>query len=333
MAPQIKCRSCSGIFGPSTFKDRDTRICRFCEIIEEGKRERDQLIQKIEQGNSERDELRRELVAANGKIDSLSTELKTLREFTSANVGVAASTGEATPATTSTAVSPTNAPGSRDTHVFRLVRNNVRPKIRRFMPTTCQNRFQILTDTSDEEEEEVRLVGDSIVGGQLEEFCARAPNKRKRFCIRGGGVDDVIAAVDEVADQAPPNTMYVVHVGTNDVVRTRSEELIAKYKRLIQSFKEKSSRIIISGIIPRMGANHRFFNVASSTNRRLANLCNEEGIGFVDTWDDFYYDRTLFVKDGVHLNQVGSARFGRLLHEAVKEYRSKNGRACAQEQT
>ena len=143
----------------------------------------------------------------------------------------------------------------------------------------------------------------------------------------------MIASLDEVSNLAPANTMYVVHVGTNNVQLTRSEELIAKYKRLIQNFKNKSQNVILSGIIPRIKANQRFFNVATSMNRRLANLCREENVGFVDTWDSFFYDRSLFEKDGVHLNEVGAARFGRLLNDAVEEYRSKNGRPRGQEDT
>ena len=169
-----------------------------------------------------------------------------------------------------------------------------------------------------------------MVRGQLTEFCARAPRTRKRFCIPGGGVDDVTAAVDEVSLLAPPNTTYVIHVGSNDVQRTRSEDLLCRYRQLIRSFKVKSNRIVISGIVPRIGAENRFYNIATSVNRRLANLCREEGIGFVDTWDNFYHDTYLFSGDGVHLNQVGAAQFGRLLHEAVKDFHAKNGVVRAQ---
>ncbi len=104
---------------------------------------------------------------------------------------------------------------------FRVVKNNVTPR-RRIIPiTSCQNRFQILSDTRDDEDtEKVILVGDSIVRGQLTEFCGRAPRTRKRFCIPGGGVQDVIAAVDVVVSQAPTTTTFVIHVGTNGVHRT-----------------------------------------------------------------------------------------------------------------
>ena len=344
MAPQIKCDGCSGTFGPTMFEDKDVRTCRFCgmfekvrverdQLLAQVRVERDQLLAQIDQGKEERRELKEQLIAvkeqviaANGKIDSQAKELEALREFATASVGVEPSAGA--PSYAAVAASPAITPANSDaSDSFKLVRNNSRPPARKFMPITCQNRFQILSDTPEEEEEEVRLVGDSLISSQLGEFCARAPKSRKRFCIRGGGIDDVVNSINEVATEAPPNTTYVVHVGTNDVTNTRSEELMAKYRRLIKSFKEKSSHVIISGIIPRMKAEERFLSIASSTNRRLVNLCREEGAGFVDTWDNFYYDDSLFAKDGIHLNPVGAARFGRLLNEAVVNYRSKNGGA------
>ena len=294
------------------FETRETQVCRICNIQASLTKE---FNRKIESLSSENKQLREELKRANDKIDSLTNKSEAVVEFVTNNV-------VGTPPD-STEVTPTAAP-VRTEPEFQIVRNNVRPRVRKIIPTTCQNRFRILADRT-EEEEEVRLVGDSLVRGQLTEFCARAPEKRKRFCIPGGGVDDVIASVDEVSNLAPANTTYVIHVGTNDIQHTRSEELMAKYKKLIQKFKVKSSNVVLSGIIPRVKANNQFFNFASSTNRRLSNLCSEEGIGFVDTWDHFYHDRSLFTPDGIHLNDVGSARFGRLLNEGVKDFQAKNG--------
>ena len=197
MAPQMTCVSCSGSFGPTIFADRNNLVCRFCQV---------------------RDKLSEDLNAALKRIDTLTTKLETLGEFVTLNVAPAAP--PAAPNTNKASVPPQE--------VFQVVRNNVSPK-RRIIPITkCQNRFQILSDAA-EDEEEVRVTGDSIVRGQISEFCARAPATRRRFCIPGGGVQDVIDCIDEVTDQAPANTTYVIHVGTNDVQRYRSEELLDKY--------------------------------------------------------------------------------------------------------
>ena len=267
-----------------------------------------------------------DLNAALTRIDSLTTKLETLQEFVSLNVVPTPAPATSTPAPDATNVSD---PTQED---FQVVRNNVRPR-RRILPITkCQNRFKILSDTADDEDNgEVRIVGDSILRGQLTEFCARAPATRRRFCIPGGGVQDVISAVNEVVDQAPATTTYVIHVGTNDVQRIRSEELLDKYRQMIRTYKERSNKVILSGIIPRRQAGNRFYDIATSINRRLANLCNDENIGFVNTWDHFYYDSSLFSSDGLHLSQVGAARLGRLLDSAVRDFRTKNGNVLARQ--
>ena len=264
-----------------------------------------------------------DLQTALKKIDALTTKLETLGEFVSLNVGTSPEHSASPPA-----------PDGNDIPVppqenFQVVRNNVRPRKRIIPITKCQNRFQILSDTADDDEEEVRVVGDSIVRGLLTEFCARAPTTRRRFCIPGGGVQDVIDSVNEVTDQAPANTTYVIHVGTNDVQRIRSEELLDKYRQMIRAYKVNSSKVILSGIIPRRHAGNRFYSIASSINRRLANLCSQESIGYVNTWDHFYYDSSLYSSDGLHLNQVGAARLGRILDGAVRDYRAKNGNVLA----
>ena len=301
MAPQYTCTSCSGRFGPTIFADITNPVCRFCKT---------------------REKTLEDLQKALQKIDALTAKVEALSEFVSLNVG----THTPPPLATDNNTDNATVPPQDD---FQTVKNNVKPK-KRILPTTkCYNPFSPLSDTADEEE--VRLIGDSLVRSQLNEFLARAPATRKRFCIPGGRVQDVIEKVKEVTDQAPATTTYVIHVGTNDIQdpKSKSEELLDKYRQMIKAYKEKSSKVILSGIIPRTQAGQRFYSFASSINRRLANLCSEENIGFVNTWDHFYYDDSLFSIDGLHLSQIGAARFGRLLDGAVRDFRSKNGNVLA----
>ena len=114
-------------------------------------------------------------------------------------------------------------------------------------------------------------------------------------------------------------------MGTNDVKNTNSEELPEKYKRLIGTLKEKRSKFIVSGILPRIGAENQFYNKAFSTNDRLKSLCSKENVEFLNLWNHFYDQRILFNHDGLHLNSVGSARLGRLLSDAMEAHRTKNG--------
>ena len=212
---------------------------------------------------------------------------------------------------------------SRPEADFVTVRRGAKPTRPVIQPTKCSNRFQILEE--DDEPECSYLVGDSIIRQQLTEFCGRVKAKRRLFCLPGAGVDDVTDVLDQVAGEATAESLFVIHTGTNDVQKTRSEELLDKYRRLIQQYKTKSSNIIISGVLPRISADNVFYSKAFSLNNRLQSLCREHGVEFVNMWNDFYNKAGLFLNDGLHLSAVGAARFGRLISEAVRSYWAKNG--------
>lgn len=184
-----------------------------------------------------------------------------------------------------------------------------------------------------EEVGETRLVGDSILRGQLIEFCGRAPNNRKRYCIPGARLDDITEVCGEVTSDAVDNTLYIIHAGTNDVSTTTSEELLEKYRKMIRQFKTKTNNIVISGILPRMDAGWRFYGKALTINHKLDSLCSQEGVDFVNLWEDFHSEPLLFHYDGLHLNSVGHARLGRLLSNQVSLYRSKNAERTRTETT
>lgn len=234
-------------------------------------------------------------------------------------------------------------PASQDNE-FQPVRNGAKPprKVPELEDPITYNSFQVLAEIK-EDEFETRLVGDSMIKGQLKEFCGRSSNgRRKRYSYSGGTLDHMIDVCDLVTDKADDNTVVIIHAGTNDVHTTRSEELLEKYRRLIKRYKEKISdkNIVISGILPRTKdtrkgkerkqISNRFYNVAFSTNNRLKNLCTEENVNFVNFWDNFYYDSDLFCPDGLHLNELGSARFGRLLCNELSALRAKNDPSAPQ---
>ena len=206
---------------------------------------------------------------------------------------------------------------------FTVVRRGAQPKRRIIEPTKCSNRYQILEE--DDEPESSYLVGDSVIRQQITEFCGRVKDKRRLFCLPGAGVDDVTDALDQVSADATTESLFVIHTGTNDVRKTRSEELLNKYRRLIQQYKTKSSNIIISGVLPKIAADNVFYSKAFSLNNRLKSLCREQGVEFVDMWNDFYNRTGLFQNDGLHLSAVGAARFGRIISETVRSFWAKNG--------
>lgn len=202
---------------------------------------------------------------------------------------------------------------------FTRVRGGALPTpVRRRLHVTTTNSFSVLNSLQEEDVAEIRLVGDSIVRGQLTEFCGRAPASRKRYCFPGARVEDMTESIEDYTYGATRDTRYIMHIGTNNVLATRSEELLKRYRLLLKKLKTKSSDIILSGILPRNRAGTYFYGKASYINNCLRVMCEEEGVSFVNFWDDFYGQRDLFLQDGIHLNGVGAARFGRLLNNASK---------------
>jgi len=300
------CEECDERFPLSFFADRST--CRLCvneRQYRDLKNQYDNLKEQHKNLKEQHDNLKEQ-------HDNLKEQHESLKEFVAANI--------VEPPNSSPASSSSTPEGD-----FIPVRNGVRPSPPKTMlGITTFNRYQILSDTI-EEEHETRLIGDSMIRGQLTEFCGRASHgKRKRMCFPGAKINDIIAARDDVTTGSDENSLLVIHVGTNDVKASRSEELMEKYKRMIQHYKEKSNNIVVSGILPRLNESDAFYNKAFSTNNRLKSLCAQEGVDFANFWDNFYYAHHLFELDGVHLNPVGAARFGRLLCNQVSQFRRKN---------
>ena len=90
------------------------------------------------------------------------------------------------------------------------------------VPIETQNSFSPLADIVDEPDDSI-IVGDSMIHHHLEEFCGRAPKRRKRYCHPGAKIDDITIALEDITEKEKHYSLYIVHVGTNDVKNTNSE--------------------------------------------------------------------------------------------------------------
>merc|ERR1711911_155351 len=258
------CIECTGKFTLLHFSARSS-ICKLCvlrNLMEERLKEQDE---KLIIGTNKIIELSKEVDSLKARLDNHTLSLSTA---TTTAPTVTAPTNTETAAQTPPTLQPPELPQPES--AFVTVRRGAKPTLRVIQPTKCSNRFQILEE--DGEPESSYLVGDSIIRQQLTEFCGRVKDKRRMFCLPGAGVDDVTDVLDQVSEEATAESLFVIHTGTNDVLKTRSEELLNKYRRLIQQYKTKSNNIIISGLLPRMSADNVFYSKAFSLNNRLQSL-------------------------------------------------------------
>lgn len=338
--PSYSCSTCSGKFPLYVFTNfQNSPVCRWCDTSKE-------LRQALTRERAEKEELRNRLEILAHKVEELEennrfhlsgsktyasvSRQKTSSTSTNKNISSSYRSTELR-SNVSTKPGPpmTNSDSSLRSDQFVPVRNGARPRqMKTCLPVITTNKFSIL-GFEDDTEKEVRIVGDSLVREQLEEFCGRNPVSRKRFCYPGARVEDITNDIDYISANGTDDTKYFVHVGTNNVLNTRSEELLQKYKDLLQRLKEKTNNnnIIISGILPRIMWRTDFFGKASYINNSLKSLCLQEGVHFVNFWNHFYDKKMLFAPDGLHLSSVGNSRFGRLINSFVSSLQAKNGRA------
>jgi hypothetical protein len=102
----------------------------------------------------------------------------------------------------------------------------------------------------------------------------------------------------------------IIHVGTNDVRRTRNLDCImGEVYNLVTTAKEKfpGSRLVLSGVLRNKGVKWRWIR---TTNNRLEWVVSRLGATFVDP-NKWIRDAD-FGRDGLHLNRYGTGQPGDL---------------------
>lgn len=305
-APRFACTTCCREFIRDFFtKEEDkekVRTCLFCDLTEKLRVDIRKNSEKLGQLDNrmtlwENDaglvtakaiDLEQRETTVSGKIDNLETRIVTIESKV------------------------------EDSGIFQPARKTCRSVVgvqAREIPT--QNRFSLLEDEN-EDDHSIILIGDSLVRDQSQEFCSKG-KKRKSLCFPGARIEDILMKFDDIVSNTPEDTTFVVQIGTNNVCSGRSEEILDKYKTLIGKFRESRRKLIISGLLPRYDASSLTLSRMLGINSRLEALCRqEENVFSIDLWDHFNCDRSLYARDGLHLNGIGKARLGRVLDENVR---------------
>ncbi|MCP4255353.1 MAG: hypothetical protein GY775_18505 [Candidatus Scalindua sp.] len=188
-------------------------------------------------------------------------------------------------------------------------------------PVKLSNSFDALAEVENNchptpiTEDSSMILGDSIVRGTSKYFSR--PKTGRIVHVYPG------ARIDHVKKQVKKNTLpdkkscVVVNVGSNDVYHkdAASEVIVEDYKDLISTLKDRADNIALVAVIPRMKVGKFALSRALHINDRLTTLCKETTINFIDPWDDFIKDRSLYQRFVTHLNSRGS----KLLTSAINK--------------
>ena len=210
-----------------------------------------------------------------------------------------------------------------ESECFKIVsKGNKNKACAKYNGIVTSNAFEVLEDEV-RDEPSVILVGDSIIRHQDEEFCKKGP-RRKHFCYPGKKVEDITDRVDDLVANSSEKTVFAYFVGTNNAKTGRSEDIVKKYKALISKLQQSRRQSVVCGMIPRYDVDALTISRMIGINTRVQDLCKKEGVMFVDVWDHFNRDRSLYGKDGLHLSGVGKARLGRVLDESIRKEIERN---------
>ena len=206
---------------------------------------------------------------------------------------------------------------------------------------TLSNRSEVLAPCMDEEEgcredvltdhctvvqeaireggakRQVVVVGDSIIRGIDSILCKPDRESRMVCCLPGARVRDISDRLERILEREGEDPVVVVHVGTNNIGKTRKEDLFLDYLALGTKLKNRSSRVIISGLLPEPRANWHRVEKIREVNTWLKEWCGKEGFHFMGHWHQYWDRRDLYRWDGLHLNQAGTSVLANRINRLV----------------
>ena len=134
-------------------------------------------------------------------------------------------------------------------------------------------------------------------------------------CLPGARIEHVTERLVNVLGQGQWGSI-LVHVGTNNADRDGTTRIVKRYRELVETLKKtRVEQIILSGILPVMrGRGAPYGNCKRmAINALLEQMCEEEGVGFVDLWGYFVGKEDMYMRDGLHLS--GRKRSNSVLRE------------------
>src|SRR5688572_10434116 len=132
---------------------------------------------------------------------------------------------------------------------------------------------------SDQRKNRVGLVGDSLVrhvGRNLQKQCAGFDT----VCKSGARIEQMFLEIEKKDEK---EDTVIVQVGTNNLRLDETEEMMSKYKDMMQRLNEdRKGQVVVMGILPRQDLSEALDSKRVEVNRRLKKLCEEEMIRYYE---------------------------------------------------
>ena len=138
-------------------------------------------------------------------------------------------------------------------------------------------------------------------------------------CLPGARIEHVTDRVENVLGHGQGGSI-LVHVGTNNADREGTTRIVQRYRQLVGKLKKtRVEQIILSGILPVIGGRGATYRHCKrmAINALVEQMCEEEGVGFLDLWGRFVGKEDMYVRDGLHLSGKGAAVFSENLLQSM----------------
>ena len=162
--------------------------------------------------------------------------------------------------------------------------------------------------TSKKSKENIDLViGDSMVKNIDNNKLSKAA-KKGTVChsYSGATVEQIATKFDQHSKEDQSFDKVIIHVGTNDLVRTQPDKVAQNMESLIVKVKSQAKQVAASAVVRRYDNKVKPI-IISSYNNLLHNLCIKHKIAYID---NDCIDNSMLNRSNLHLNKNGDRALG-----------------------
>jgi hypothetical protein len=173
------------------------------------------------------------------------------------------------------------------------------------------------------DDREAVVIGASNVN-RINKYIYRDDRRRKCTSFAafpGASIDGVTEKVNRIVSKKKLTKIFV-HVGTNDVARKGSEEIIKDFQLLIREVKSVNpeAEVAVCSMPSRTDRGDVVFSRSEGVNNRLFTVCRNEGAEFIDFRGCLSRCRYPLSRDGVHYSKEGAKSVGEKLGELISSF-------------